>query len=113
MISEKELLDAVGRLQRDVLRQWIEAGLISPHHEAGSYVFDEIDVARVNLVCDLSYDMGLGHESLPVVLSLIDQLHRTRHSLRAFAEAIAEQPEEVRITITTRAQARLRRPADR
>jgi chaperone modulatory protein CbpM len=33
---------------------------------------------------------------MPVVLSLIDQLHETRRVLKAMASAIEKQPEEVR-----------------
>jgi len=104
MISESELIGRIGRLEIRVLYEWIEMGLVAPHRSEAGYLFDEADVARINLVCDLSFDMGVGHESLPIILSLIDQLHRTRHSLRALADAIAEQPEDVKSLITARAQ---------
>ena len=58
--------------------------------------------ALIALVCDLHYGMGLEHESLPVILSLVDQLHQTRHSLRAITTAVSEQPDEVRVAITSR-----------
>lgn len=103
MISEQELVARFKALDIDCLHHWIELGLIQPHREAGGgYVFDEVDEARVALVCDLHYSMGLEHESLPVILSLIDQLHHTRHSLRAIATAVSEQPDEIRVQITSR-----------
>jgi chaperone modulatory protein CbpM len=83
-------------------------GLLSPHRDAAGYLFDDVDVARVHLVCDLSFDMGVGEESLPVILHLIDQLHGTRHTLKALTAAVAEQPDEIRVTITTRAHHVLR-----
>ncbi len=85
-------------------------GLLSPHRGDAGYLFDDVDIARVHLVCDLRYDMGVGEESLPVILNLIDQLHGTRHTLKALTAAIAEQPEEIRVTITTRARHVLKGP---
>jgi chaperone modulatory protein CbpM len=102
MISEQELLARLAPLDIECLHHWIELGLVEPHREAGGYVFDEVDEARIALVCDLHYSMGLEHESLPVVLSLVDQLHQTRHSLRAITTAVSEQPDEIRVAITSR-----------
>ena len=101
MISERELVARFQRLDITVLHQWIDLGLVSPHPEAGQYAFDEADVARVELMCELCFDMDLGQDSLPVILSLVDQLHDVRRTLRALAAAIGEQPEEVRTRITT------------
>ena len=67
MISERQLIERMQRLKADVLHRWIEQGLIEPHRDAGGYQFDDIDEARIALVCDLHYGMGLEHESLPVV----------------------------------------------
>ena len=110
MISESELIAAIDRLEARVLHEWIEMGLLSPHRGDAGYLFDDVDIARVHLVCDLRYDMGLGEESLPVILNLVDQLHGTRHTLKALAAAISEQPEEIRVTITTRARHVLKGP---
>jgi chaperone modulatory protein CbpM len=113
MISEQQLCQRIECLRVDVLHRWIELGLIAPRRDASGFQFDDIDEARVALVCDLHYRMGLEHESLPVILSLVDQLHRTRHSLRAIATAVSEQSDEVRVAITTRTQIVLgRNPAD-
>ncbi len=113
MISEQELCRRMDCLKVEALHRWIELGLVTPQRGASGFEFDEIDESRVALVCDLHYRMGLEHESLQVVLSLVDQLHRTRHSLRAITTAVSEQPDEVRIAITTRTRIVLgRNPAD-
>lgn len=104
MIDETELITVVRRLEVRVLHTWIEEGLVAPRKAERGYLFDEADVARVNLICDLCFDMGVGPESLPIILSLIDQLHRTRHSLKALAAAIEAQPEGVRSEITVHAK---------
>lgn len=102
MIREQQLIAAFARLERHVLLTWIDEGVIAPHRDEEGYLFDQADQARVALAFDLHYRMGLDHASLPVVFSVLDQLHEARHHLRALAEAVAEQPETIRLEITRR-----------
>ncbi len=102
MIREDDLIAQFTRLERRVLLIWIEDGVIAPHRDETGYLFDRIDQARVALACDLHYRMGLEHASLPVILSLIDQLHDVRHHLRALTRAVSEQPDTVQQDITRR-----------
>lgn len=102
MIRESELIAQVTVLERHVLMAWIDDGLIAPHRDEAGYLFDRLDQSRVALACDLHYRMGLEHASLPVILSLIDQLHDARHCLRAMTRAVAEQPDAVQRDITRR-----------
>ena len=102
MIRERELIAQFTCLEQRVLLTWIEEGVIAPHRDDAGYLFDRIDQARVALACDLHYRMGLEHASLPVILSLIDQLHDARNHLRALTRAVAEQPDPVQRDITFR-----------
>ncbi len=102
MIREGELIAEFTCLEQHVLVTWIEEGVIAPHRDATGYLFDRIDRARIALACDLHYRMGLEHASLPVILSLIDQLHDARNHLRALTRAVAEQPDTVQREITRR-----------
>ena len=102
MIGESELIARYACLERQVLLAWIDEGVIAPHRDASGYLFDRIDEARVALACDLHYRMGLDHASLPIILSLIDQLHDTRYHLRELTRAVSEQPETIRLEITSR-----------
>jgi chaperone modulatory protein CbpM len=102
MIRETELIAQFTVLERRVLMSWIEEGIITPERDDNGYLFDPVDESRVALACDLHYRMGLEHASLPVILSLIDQLHDARHHLRMLARAVAEQPEAIRQEITRR-----------
>jgi chaperone modulatory protein CbpM len=102
MIREGELIAQFTYLEQRVLLTWIEEGVIEPHRDEEGYLFDRIDQARVALACDLHYRMGLEHASLPVILSLIDQLHEARNCLRALTRAVSEQPDDVRQEITRR-----------
>ena len=100
MIRETELIAQFTYLERQVLLTWIEEGCITPRSDKDGYLFDQVDEPRVALACDLHYRMGLEHASLPVILSLIDQLHDARHHLRALTRAVAEQPDAVQEEIT-------------
>lgn len=100
MIRENQLIARYTYLERQVLITWIEEGVITPHSDAEGYLFDQVDESRVALACDLHYRMGLDHESLPVILSLIDQLHDARRHLRALTRAVCEQSDEVRQAIS-------------
>lgn len=102
MIREGELIAQITVLERHVLLAWIDDGLIAPHRDEAGFLFDRLDQTRVALACDLHYRMGLEHASLPVILSLIDQLHDARHHLRAMARAVSEQPDHVQHDITRR-----------
>jgi chaperone modulatory protein CbpM len=102
MIRESELIAQYTVLERQVLLIWIEEGVVAPHRDEDGYLFDPVDESRVALACDLHYRMGLEHASLPVILSLIDQLHDARHHLRRLTRAVAEQPEAVKQEITRR-----------
>ncbi len=102
MIRESELIARFTFLERRVLITWIDDGIVAPHRDDVGYLFDPIDEARIALACDLHYRMGLEHAALPVILSLVDQIHDARHHLRMLTRAVAEQPENVLDDITRR-----------
>lgn len=106
MIAEHELLAAVERLQVETLHRWIAHGWIAAGEHDGCYVFEEVDVARVRLICDLVYDIEMDEESLPVVLSLLDQLHDTRRMLKRMTTILDRLPEDMRREITAALNAR-------
>lgn len=95
-LTEAEVVERSGRMSIRRLRLWVRNGWVAPVIGERGPVFDEIDVARVRLVCELKSDMNLNDDAVPVVLSLIDQLHGLRCELRSLAEAVERQPEEVR-----------------
>jgi len=98
-LSETQVIEAIGTLSANELRLWIREGWIMPVSSDDGPVFDEVDVARIRLVCQLRDDLNLKEEVMPVVLSLMDQLYGLRHELRALARAIEHEPEEVRYRI--------------
>ena len=38
-------------------------------------LFDQEDLSRLCLIKDLRYDMGVNDEAIPIIMSLLDQIH--------------------------------------
>lgn len=83
-------------LRRRDLEHWIAQDWVRPDRDDGNFLFHEIDVARVRLIHELSDELAVNDEALPVVLSLLDQLYETRRRMRDIVRAVADAPEEVR-----------------
>ena len=107
MITEAEIVARFGRLEAHVLQRWIAVGWVKPRESGAGLLFDEADVARTHLLCDLSFDMELHDEELAIVLSLIDRLNGTRTMLQALTAAVESQPEPVRDAILAEMRALL------
>ena len=100
MIGERELIDMIEHVEAEALRRWVDLGWILPHGDGDSLRFDESDVARVRLICELHYELRIEEDSMSVVLSLMDQLYEARRSLRTVLSAVEAQPEDVRAAIS-------------
>ena len=83
------------------ITSWVERGWVAPEEDGGQLVFQEIDVARVRLIRDLRSRMALEEESIPVVLSLMDQVYELRGKLHSVLRALENQPEAVREPLLT------------
>ena len=94
--SEKEAVAAVPRLTRTRLIAFVEAEIVIPQRADAGLSFRRIDLARMELLCELSEQYDLGDDALGVVISLIDQLHGMRADLAAIARAIEDEPREAR-----------------
>jgi chaperone modulatory protein CbpM len=69
------------------LVRWVEQGWVVPDAEGNAFVFREIDVARVRLIHDLRRDMDVGEDTIPLVLSLLDQIYELRSQLKEALKA--------------------------
>lgn len=97
MITIETLCLQVEGLTRADVEHWIVQAWVRPEGEPGHYLFRDIDVARVRLIMELRRDMRVEDESLPIVLSLLDQLYAARRQLRRVRDVIARHaPEEAR-----------------
>lgn len=97
-------LETVALLFEDLasgeLAGWVAQRWIQPEpDEDGGWSFREIDIARTRLVYDLRREMATPEETMPIVLSLLDQIYELRRLLDGFGQVLAEQPIEVREAI--------------
>lgn len=81
------------------LLSWVERGWIRPRAVEADPVFDDLDIARARLIHDLRTDMRIEEETIPLILSLLDQVYDLRAGLRAVLRAVEAQPETVRQAI--------------
>ena len=81
------------------LHAWVERGWVQPEGQDPDWEFRDIDLARLRLIRDFRQAMGIGDETMPLVLSLLDQVYALRGQLHAVARAVEGQPEPVRLAI--------------
>jgi chaperone modulatory protein CbpM len=92
-----EVVVTVGRVDRLELHRWVEFGWVQPQRPADAEpTFSDLDVARVCLICDLRHDLAVEEETMPLVLSLLDQLYAMRRQMKALQGALQQQPDDVR-----------------
>ena len=84
---------------RAELESWIAMCWVRPLRGEEGWLFSETDIARIEMICDLSHDLGIDEEAMEVILPLIDQVYALRRSLRALADAVMALPEEARRTV--------------
>jgi chaperone modulatory protein CbpM len=78
---------------------WIDRGWVRPEDAVDGPVFHDIDVARIRLIHDLRTAMRIEDETIPMILSLLDQVYDLRAGLRAVLRAVEAQPAPVREAI--------------
>jgi len=103
MMTLTEVVGMVGRIDRVELNRWIDLGWVMPA-KAGDKepIFSDADVARIQMICDVHHDLLVEEETIPLVLSLLDQIYALRHQRNTLTDAIRQQPEEVRVAILGR-----------
>ncbi|MFT7027295.1 MAG: chaperone modulatory protein CbpM [Paracoccaceae bacterium] len=93
--TQSEALCAVARLTEARLTAYLALGVVRPYRAGGAPVYRRIDIARLDLICELSDTYELEDEALAAMLSLLDQLHAARRDLRVVAGAAAIETPEV------------------
>ena len=99
MISFDDLVAVMPALQRNDLEAWVREELVVPQQEAGTLLFTDMECARVRLICTLHYELEIDAGTLPVVLSLVDQLYDTRQRLLSLTAAITAQDKKIQAAI--------------
>jgi chaperone modulatory protein CbpM len=93
------------RIDSDAMDLWVDAGWLAPRGAIGEWTFSEIDLARARLIRDLTGDLGVNDEGIPIILGLIDQLHGLRRALGELLVAVRAQPTNTRERLATELRA--------
>jgi len=95
MIGFDELLNRHRELERRELVRWVENRWVLPERHAESWVFHEVDVARVELILGIRRDFAIDDAAMELVLGLLDQVYGLRRQMRRLCDAVAAQPQDV------------------
>lgn len=101
-LKDEDVVARVPGVTVERLRGWVARGWLAPARGERDYAFEEIDVARIDLIRQLRDDLEIDRETVPVLLSLMDQVYGLRHELRSVMRALGEQPAETRKKIVAR-----------
>lgn len=86
-------------VERAVVTNWIEQHWVLPESEGNGWQFDDVDVARLRLIAELTQDLEIGNEAIPVVLNLLDQIYELRDKLAVIEHAIEQASPDCRAEI--------------
>lgn len=96
MIRIKDVVANEGPfIDQHVLEDFIARGWVRPVRDETDYVFDDMDVARIRLVCELHIEMKFEFDAVDIILSLMDQLYESRTRVDKILNALKNQPADV------------------
>jgi chaperone modulatory protein CbpM len=99
MTTLEELLRVHDRLTVVHVERWVARGLLRPAADGEDWIFEPVDVARAQLLTDLTDQMGFDEEAAETVVDLLDQVHTLRRQLHQLGLAIGRQPATTRESI--------------
>ncbi len=95
-LTEDELIETIARLTSDRLSDYLAAEIVIPEQSEQGLVYQSIDIARLELACELHDQYDMEADALSMMISLIDQMHCLRAELREVLNAVEAQPDPVR-----------------
>jgi chaperone modulatory protein CbpM len=99
MIAFEELVGRFEGLERRELVHWVENRWVLPERQQDTWIFHEVDVARVELILEIRKEFGIDDDALALVLSLLDQVYDLRRQLGRLCDALAVQPPEIQAAV--------------
>ncbi len=78
--KRREICKILG-LTETTLFEFVDRDWIQPASEENDF-FDDEDLTRVRLILDLKNEMGVNDEAIPIILHLIDEIHKLHCELR-------------------------------
>lgn len=97
--TEDELIAEIRTLTPRRLRAWLRDGLVRPERRKGEAVYDDLDRARIELICLLRDEFEVNDDALEIFVGYLDQLYGMRRELIRLMRAIESQPDDIRNAI--------------
>ena len=86
IIAKLDFLYRAG-LDQETLDIWIEEEWLVPAGAGAELAFSEADLARAQLIRDLTDGLGVNGEGVGVILHLLDQMHGLRFAMAGLLES--------------------------
>src|SRR5215470_9281080 len=99
MIGFDELVRRFADLDAAELARWVENRWVLPEREGETWLFREVDIARVELILEVRREFSSGDDAMGLALGLLDQVYSLRRQMRRLCQAVESQPAEVREAI--------------
>jgi chaperone modulatory protein CbpM len=99
VISFEDLLLRYEGLDRRELVHWVENRWVLPEREDRTWIFHEVDVARVELILEIRNEFAIEDDTMSLVLGLLDQVYDLRRHLGRLCDALAVQPPEIQAAV--------------
>ena len=99
MIAFDKLLRQMKELDRRDLMRWVENRWVLPERRDKTWIFHDVDVARVELILEIRQEFAVEDDALSLVLGLLDQVYDLRRQLGRLCDAVAAQPPEIRAAV--------------
>jgi chaperone modulatory protein CbpM len=91
MMSEAEILTRIAGLTPDRLTLCVTRAWVRPRLSDAGQVFDDTDLARLRLIVELSEDMAVSDETMPLILNLLDEVTTLRRRMRSLDAALGAE----------------------
>src|SRR5437870_6231512 len=99
MISLEDLLRRHTALDRREVVAWVENRWVLPERRDKTWIFHDVDVARVELILEIRQEFAIEDDALSLVLGLLDQVYDLRRQLGRLCDALAVQPREIQAAV--------------
>lgn len=97
MLTITTVIARIPALREELVIDWVSRGWVRVEGATpAEWVFTELDVSRLNLLVDLRIELAMDDETMPVVLSLLDQVYTLRRTLVGVIDAVDEAPDDVK-----------------
>src|SRR6266481_7030586 len=99
MISLEELLRRHTALDRREVVAWVENRWVLPERRGRTWIFHDVDVARVELILEIRQEFAIEDDALSLVLGLLDQVYDLRRQLGRLCDALAVQSPAIQAAV--------------